>query len=76
MMTVLAYVPFLDPLPIDPWWMVLLLPLVVLTSIVYKTLRLKDLSQMPRQAAWMSLQVISFMVIAAVVVWTITEIVG
>lgn len=72
----LGYIPFLDPLPVDPYWLVLMLPLVVLVSVVYKALRLDDLSRLPQSAAWMSLQIVAFMMLAAAVVWLMVEFVG
>ena len=48
---VLAYTPFLEPLEVDRYWLVLILPLALAISVVYKTIKLADLSQVPRQAA-------------------------
>lgn len=74
MTTLLGYTPFLDPLPIDRYWMWLIVPLVVLVSLTYKTLKVTELSQLPRQAGLMALQVLAFMVCAAVAVWLLTEV--
>ena len=72
----LAYIPFLDPLPIDPFWLLLMIPLVVLVSAIYKTIRVDDLATLPREAMWMSIQIIAFMIVAAMVVWAMTETIG
>jgi len=74
MLTVLAYRPFLDPLPLESWWMVLLVPLVLGISVTYKTIKIDDLSQLPRQATFLFLQIIVFMVLAAAGLWLVTEI--
>lgn len=76
MTAILGYVPFLDPLPIDPYWLVLMIPLVVIVSVVYKTLRLEDLSKLPKAAGMMSLQIVAFMIVAAAAVWLLVEYVG
>jgi len=72
---VLAYMPFLEPLDVDRYWPVLILPLALAISVVYKTIRLTDLSQVPRQAAIMAAQIIMFMMLAAVGLWAMTELV-
>ena len=69
----LAYRPFLEPLPVDTYWLLLLLPLVLAIAIVYKTIKLDDLSQMPRKALWLAGQIIAFMILAAAALWLITE---
>ena len=73
--TTLAYRPFLDPIPLDGYWMLMLLPIALAISIIYKCTKLKDLSQLPRQAATMTVQIVVFMAAAAAVIWTITEVI-
>jgi hypothetical protein len=68
-----GYRPFLDPLAVDDEWLLLLIPLVVVISVVYKTIKLEDLSRLPRQAALLSAQIIAFMAAAAAVLWGLTE---
>jgi len=77
MIGLLAYVPFLDPLPWDHelFWLSLLLPLVVVISVVYKTIKLPDLKQLPRQAGMLTVQIVVFMVLAACALWLLTELV-
>jgi len=74
-MFTLLVVPFLAPLPLDRYWLLLLLPLVVAIAIVYKTIKLEDLSQLPRQAAFLTGQIVAFMVLAAAALWLVTEVV-
>ncbi|MFI4861050.1 MAG: hypothetical protein ACIAXF_10255 [Phycisphaerales bacterium JB063] len=64
-----AYRPFLEPAPIDRYWLWLLPPLVLAVSIVYRTIKSHDLSEVPRRAAYLSFQVAVFMVAAAVLLW-------
>lgn len=51
-MNLLAYTPFINPLPIwlNPWyWPLLLLPLSLAVAVVYKTIKCEDARQIPRQ---------------------------
>ena len=68
-----AYTPFLHPLDIDRYWLGLLIPLALSISIVYKTIKLDEPSQLPRQITIMTAQIISFMVVAAAVLWLVSE---
>lgn len=69
------YVPFVVPLRIDAYWLLLLLPLVVAIAITYKTIKLDDLSRLSREATLLSLQIVIFMVLAAVTLWLLTELI-
>jgi hypothetical protein len=68
-----AYRPFLDPLPLDTYWLLLLPPLAIAIAVVYKTIKLEDLSQIPSQAAFLAAQIVAFMVLAAAALWLLTE---
>ncbi|MEM1447104.1 MAG: hypothetical protein AAGF84_13680 [Planctomycetota bacterium] len=74
MSAILAYRPFLDPLPIgnSAAWVWLLVPLVVLVSVAYKTIKLHDLQELPKKSAILALQIFIFMGLAAGVLWAIT----
>lgn len=69
----IAYMPLRDPLPVGDYWLLLLLPLVIAISVVYKTIKLHDLSRLPREAAVLAGQIIAFMVLAAAGLWLLTE---
>ena len=71
----LPYRPFLDPLPLDRYWLVLLAPMVIAIGIVYKSIKLNDLSQLPTQALFLSVQIIVFMVLTAGALWLMVQIV-
>ncbi len=73
-MRLLAYRPFLDPLPLDTYWLLLLPPLAIGIALVYKTIKLDDLKQLPREAAFLAAQIVAFMALAAVALWLLTEI--
>ncbi|MCW5853711.1 MAG: hypothetical protein KIT87_26830 [Anaerolineae bacterium] len=72
-MLIAAYTPFLDPLPVDRWWLLLLLPLVAVISIVYKAIKIDDLRQLPRQAASLAAQILVFLVLTAAALLLISE---
>jgi len=63
----------LQPLPLDDYWFVLLLPLVIVISIVYKTIKLRNLSQLRREATRLCMRIIFFLMLAAAVIWLVTE---
>ena len=69
----LGYVPFRDPWAVDGQWLLLLLPLIVGISVVYKTIKLADLHRLPREATVMSLQLVAFMILVAAALWLLTE---
>lgn len=69
-----AYVPFRDPLPLDTYWLLLMPPLVLAVGVVHRAVKSEDLTHLPRRAGFWALQVISFMLLAAVMLWLLTEI--
>ena len=72
---VLAFRPFMEPLPIDRYWMLLLVPLVIGVSVTYKAIKVDRLEKLPRESAVLVLQIIAFMVMAAAGLWLLTELV-
>ena len=74
MLLLLTYRPFIDPLPIgnSPWWWLLLIPLVLLVSVAYKTIKLRSLRHLPKQSATLALQIVLFMAAAAAGLWLLT----
>jgi hypothetical protein len=71
--TILAFTPFLQPLAIDRYWLLLAMPLVVAVATVYKTLKLDDLSQLPWQVVRLTGMIVAFMVLAAAALWLVSE---
>jgi hypothetical protein len=67
-MMILAYDPFLDPLPIwvRPWiWPLLLLPLSAAVAVVYKSIRCRSMSTVARESFTLFVTIIAGMVLAA-----------
>ncbi|MFN3166468.1 MAG: hypothetical protein ACE37H_05325 [Phycisphaeraceae bacterium] len=67
--TVLAYRPFLEPAPIDRYWMWFLPPLILVIALVYRTIKSESLAYLPRQAGYLAFQISVFMVLAAAALW-------
>jgi hypothetical protein len=64
----IVYVPFLYPLPIwdRNWlWSLLLLPLCLAVAIVYKCMRCREMSRVPREAAGLFITILIGMVLSA-----------
>ncbi len=70
-----GYRPFLDPLPLDTYWLLLLPPLAIAVALVYKTIKVENLADLPRQAAFLAAQIVAFMILAAAALWLLTELV-
>ena len=68
----LAYRPFFEPLPIDRFWYLLAIPLVVAIAVVYKTLKLPTLDRLVPESLLLAGQVLFFLVLAAVAVSVLT----
>ena len=75
-MTPPPYRVLLDPLPVWDYWPWLLIPLSIGVSIVYKSIKCKSMSTVPRQAAAITLVILLGMVGAAAVLWGVVEIVS
>jgi hypothetical protein len=58
MMQLLAYRPFLDPLPVWGYWPLLILPLCIAVAVVYKSMKCSTMSQVPREAGQIVLWII------------------
>lgn len=70
----LGYRPFLEPAPIDRYWLWMLPPLVIGIAVVYRTIKSDDLDRMPRRAAYLAFQVAVFLVAASVTLWVLLRI--
>ena len=76
---VLAWRPILEPINLGTGiapTLLTLIPLVVAIAIVYKTLKLDDLGQLPRQALSLSVWIVGLLVVAAGGLWMLTELVS
>ena len=72
-LTILAYTPFIDPLPAWNFWMALIVPLTVGVSIAYKSIKCRSMSQVPREATQISILILIGMAAAALVIWWIVR---
>lgn len=62
---VLAWRPFLEPAPVDEWWLVFCLPVLLAVAVVVKTLRGTPLRRLSVEAVRLVMQILFFMIIAA-----------
>jgi hypothetical protein len=69
----LAYRPFVEPLNLHTHWLALLPVLAVAIALIYKTIKLDDLKDLPRETAALTGQIMLFMAVAAAVLWLVTE---
>ena len=58
MISLLAYRPFLDPRPIDAYWYLLLIPMSLGIALAYKSVRVRDMKDFPRQVLVLTIQII------------------
>ena len=63
--SLLAYTPFLYPLPIWDYWPWLLIPLTAGVAIVYKSVKCQSMRQVPREALVIFVWILVGMVAAA-----------
>lgn len=76
-MILLAYVPFLYPLPgVWDWWWVLLLPLCAALAIVYKSIKCASMKQVPFEAAVIFAWIIGGLVACGVVLAAVVKVAG
>ena len=61
-----AFRPFWQPLPVWDYWYLLLLPLCLGISIVYKSIKVRTMRQMPREASVIFVMILLGMALAAV----------
>jgi hypothetical protein len=64
----IVYSPFLDPLPIWNnawWWPILLIPLCAAVAVVYKSIRCRRMSEVPREALVLMIFIVLGMVLTA-----------
>ena len=57
---------FIDPLPVDGWWPLLLLPLLFTVALVYKTLKLPTLGRLLPESLKLAGEVALVMIVVAV----------
>ncbi|MGP1310919.1 MAG: hypothetical protein ACTS27_12045 [Phycisphaerales bacterium] len=73
MQSVLAWTPFLDPLPAHSWWLLLIVPLVLGVSFAYKAVRVPELKDLPRETGVMFAQVLLGIFLTALGMYLVIE---
>jgi len=71
--TTLAWRPFLDPLNLHEYWWALLPPLALGISVAYKAIRVRDMSEYPRQVVVMTGQIVLAMIVLGAAVFLFLE---
>ncbi len=69
------YVPFIYPLPVWDYWPWLILPLAAAVSIVYKSVKCRSMSTVPREAAVIFVWILIGMVAAGAALAGVVKIV-
>jgi hypothetical protein len=70
----LAYVPFMQPLPAWDYWYLLAVPLCAAVSIVYKSIRCRSMRTVPREAAKATGWILAGLVAAAVALTLVVKV--
>ena len=78
MSVTLAWRPFLDPMPIDRYWLLLIFPLVLAIAVVYKAVKIPQpgLAVMTVHSRKLAGQIVGVLAGAAAVLLFLTEIIG
>jgi hypothetical protein len=66
-----AFQLFREPLPVWDYWYLLLIPLCVGISIVYKAIKCRDVRQVPREATVICTVILAGMVLAATALYAL-----
>jgi hypothetical protein len=69
-----TYRPFITPLPLWDYWILLLIPLCLGVSIVYKAIRVQTINQVPKQALIITAVILGGMAAAAAVLAVIIRV--
>jgi hypothetical protein len=75
MSILIAWTPFLDPLPLHGGWWFTIGPLALFIAMAYKAVRVTDLRDYWKQVALMTIQTILGMIGLAVLVFVIVELI-
>jgi hypothetical protein len=71
---ILAWTPFLHPLPVWDYWLWLLIPLTIGVSVVYKSMKCANMARVPREAAQISVLILLGMTAAALLLWVVVRV--
>ena len=71
----LAWIPFVEPMPsIGAWWPALLIPLTIGISMIYKALKLPTLEKYVQNVLVMTAQIVGSMILLAVGLYVVVQI--
>ncbi len=70
---VLAYIPFVDPIDAHRWWFLLLIPMAIGVSMVYKAVRMRSLTRYWRHVAGMSASIILGIIVLGAATYVLIE---
>jgi hypothetical protein len=73
MIPLLAYRPFLDPLPVWDYWYLLIFPLCIAVAVVYKSMKCRTMSRVPVEAGQIVLWILGGFGGAAVVLMVLVK---
>ncbi len=69
-----AFEPFRQPLPVWDYWYLLLIPLCIGISIVYKAIKCREMKQVPREATVIFTMILLGMVTAAAALYALMRV--
>lgn len=76
MTTLLAWIPFIHPMnALQDWWYLLVIPLALGISVIYKAMRMPRLDEFWRQTTVMTLQIIIAMIALAVCLTLLVQVI-
>ena len=68
-----GWVPFVTPLPMWGYWWILLLPILLVVAVVYKTVKTQSLAKVPGEALKLLVYIVLFMSAAALALALLVE---
>lgn len=72
-MPVLAFTPFMQPLPVWDYWYLLLVPLCAGVAVVYKAIKAHEVRRIPWEATIITLWILCGMVGAAIALAVVVQ---
>jgi hypothetical protein len=69
----LAHIPFVDPIDAHRWWFLLLIPMAIGVSMVYKAVRMRSLTRYWRHVAGMSASIILGIIVLGAATYVLIE---
>lgn len=71
-----AWIPFIEPMPtLGSWWPILLIPLAIGISMIYKAIRLPTLRNYAISVGIMTTQIVIAMVLLAIALYLLVQVI-